>query len=119
MDINDLTLRQIKEIQALLGEKSEQAKDPLIGRYVVVRTYSAGVHAGTLVKQDKEVVLLSESRRLWNWKGKQGVALSGVAQFGLDDGCKIDAINSLIYLTNAIEIIEASAEARLSIHEYK
>ena len=120
INIEDLTLGQIKQLQNLLGAQSApDAPDPLVGKYVVVRTYSAGVHAGTLVRQDKEVVLLSESRRLWSWKAKQGVALSGVAQFGLVNGCKIDAINSLIRLTNAIEVIETSTEARLSIHEYK
>ena len=100
-------------------EQSPTMQDPLFGKYVVVRTYSAGVHAGTLVSQDKEVVLLAHSRRLWSWKAKQGVALSGVAQFGLGGDCKIDSINPLIRLTNAIEVIVASDEAAVSIHGYK
>ena len=132
MNINNLTLGELKQIQALLGGPSsitfspsattasvDPSVDPLVGKYVIVRTFSAGVHAGTLVSQEKDVVLLADSRRLWDWKAKQGVALSGVAQFGLAPDCKIDSINPLIRLTNAIETILASDSARVSINEYQ
>lgn len=39
-------------------------------KYVIVRTYSAGVFAGYLdSKNGKEVVLL-DARRLWYWSGE-------------------------------------------------
>ena len=37
------------------------------GDYVVVRTYSAGVHSGYLESQNGKEVVLSSARRLWYW----------------------------------------------------
>lgn len=89
------------------------------GKYVICRTYSAGVHAGYLVSQDGDIVVLRDSRRLWRWKSAQpAVALSGVAQFGLAEDCKIDTSNPLIRLTGVIETILASTDAEESIREY-
>ena len=35
------------------------------GDYVIVRTYSAGVFAGTLVRREGKEVELKDARRLW------------------------------------------------------
>ena len=40
-----------------------------IGNYVVVRTYSAGVHCGKLENRNGREVTLKETRRIWSWKG--------------------------------------------------
>jgi hypothetical protein len=89
------------------------------GRYVLCRCYSAGVHAGYLVSQDKEQVVLKNSRRLWYWKSDSpAVALSGVAQSGLASGCKVDVINPEILLNGVIEVIPCSANAEKSINGY-
>ena len=39
----------------------------MIGKYVIVRTYSAGVFAGTLKIKDGKEVELIDARRLWLW----------------------------------------------------
>lgn len=123
MDINKLTLGQIKEITSLLGaspkSNEQEFKSPLLNKYVLVRTYSAGVHAGWLDKQCCEQVILKDSRRLWSWGSDGGVALSGVAQLGMVSGNRVDTKNPVIHLTNAIEIIGCSDVARKSIDEYK
>ncbi|MGE0344273.1 MAG: hypothetical protein AB7O86_14545 [Porticoccaceae bacterium] len=90
--------------------------NPLIGKYVICRTYSAGVHAGVLISQNGKEVLLADSRRLWSWAAKEGVALSGLAVHGLKTG-KIDSTVPHIYLTEAIELIECSADAQESLNE--
>lgn len=92
-----------------------EMKDPLQNKYVICRCYSAGVHAGELVCQDGDTVLLKDARRLWNWKAKAGVALSGVAVNGLASGCRIDSRVELIRLTGVIETILCSKEAQESI----
>lgn len=89
--------------------------DVLVGKYVIVRCYSAGVHAGNLVHQDRDVVLLRNSRRLWSWRAKSGVALSGVAVHGLGANCKIDSEVELIRLTGAIETIKCSEASEAAI----
>ena len=95
---------------------TDSANHPFVGRYVLCRCYSAGVHTGTLVSLDGDRAILSNSRRLWYWEANGGIALSGVAQHGLKSGSKVDAPNPEIALTGVIEIIPCSAEAEASIN---
>jgi len=119
INIDDLTLKQIKEIQALTNtiQKSEKLH-PFIGKYCLARCYSAGVHAGTVVEVDGDEVILKDSRRLWSWEGT-GVALSGVANGAMLPGQKVDTLNPEIYLTGVIELIPCKDSVRDSINEYK
>lgn len=127
MNYEDLTVKQIREIQAMFAPQavtalapSVVAKNPMIGKYVIARCYAAGVHAGTVVSVDGENVVLKDSRRLWSWQAKDGVALSGVAQAGLKDkGCKVDVINPEIYLTGVCELIPTAKGVKESINVYK
>jgi hypothetical protein len=120
MTIENLTYRELKEIAVLFNSPvPEKTESAFLGKYVICRCYSAGVHAGILVSQDKDIVTLKDSRRLWRWKANSGIALSGVAQSGLSEGCKIDVINPQIQLIGVIEIILVSSIARDSIHDYK
>lgn len=89
---------------------------PFVGQYVICRCYSAGVHAGTLVSVDGDKVILRDSRRLWYWRAKAGLALSGVAQHGLAEDSKIDTMNPSIYLTGVIEIIPCADGVRDGIN---
>lgn len=119
IDIDSLTLGQIKQIQALACGGNSTALHPYIGKYVIARCYSAGVHAGEVVSVDGENVFLKNSRRLWQWKAKDGVALSGVAQFGVKSDSKIDVVNPEIYLTGVCELIPCSESAKESINGQK
>lgn len=116
MNLNEMSFKDVAAIVALLNGNSHSSNDVLQGKYVIVRCYSAGVHAGTLVQQDKDVVLLKDARRLWNWKARQGVALNGVAAHGIQSGCKIDESVDLVRLTGVIETISATEVAKESIH---
>jgi hypothetical protein len=119
MNIDDLTLGQIKQIQALIGSSSAPTADhdSMIGKYVLIRCSSAGVHAGELISQKGDVVELKDSRRLWQWTAADGVALSGVAQYGLKAG-KIDVVNPIIRLVGAIETIPCTEKAKDSINGF-
>ena len=119
IDINELTIGQIREIAAtfpaLFGKTATaNIADGMVGKYAIVRCYSAGVHAGIVAAIDGDKAVLTDSRRLWSWKAVYGVALSGVAQFGIIGG-KIDSMNPEIYLTGVIEIIPCTNAARESI----
>ena len=119
MNINDLTIGQAKELASMFGAASQTTaatSHPFVGKYVIARCYSAGVHAGEVVSAEGETAILKDSRRLWSWKAKDGVALSGVAQNGVQAGCKIDTINPEIYLTGVCELIPCSVIARESIN---
>lgn len=87
----------------------------LIGQYVIVRTYSAGVFAGTLsLKEGHEVELLN-ARRLWKWKG--ACSLSQLAEEGVKEPeeCRFPKEVSQVILTEVIEIIKVSDAARENI----
>ena len=118
-NIDDLTLGQLKQIQALAAISgslpSAPTTHPAVGKHFIIRTYSAGVHAGILVAQDGDLVVLKDSRRLWSWTAKEGVALSGVAVHGLKGVCKVDVVLPELYLTGAIETIPTTEAARKSI----
>ena len=115
MNIDILTYGELKQIASLF--QTVQQPDPMIGQYVICRCYSAGVHAGVLVSQVGDVAVLKDSRRLWSWTAKEGVALSGVAQHGIKkEKSKVDILNPLIRLTGVIETIPTSREAMESIN---
>ena len=38
-------------------------------KHVLVRTYSAGVHFGELVKREGQDIELRNARHIWAWKG--------------------------------------------------
>ena len=82
---------------------------------VLVRTYSAGVWAGEMVRRYGKEVELRGARRLWYWVCHKGISLSSVALYGITAESKVPAAVPLVLLTEAIEIIPLSAEAVASI----
>ena len=51
-------------------------------KYVIVRTYSAGVFAGNLKSRDGKEVTLTNARRLWYWSGAASLSQLAVAGTG-------------------------------------
>ena len=121
MNIDEMTYGELKQIAAMFGAVSQMSPEPhpFVGKYVIARCYSAGVHTGEVVSVDGENVILKDSRRLWSWKAKDGVALSGVAQCGVQAGCKIDVVNPLIALMGVCELIPCSNTAKESIDGFE
>ena len=74
-------------------------------KYVIVRTQSAGVFAGTLESRKGKEVVLSNARRLWYWDG--AASLSEIATRGVSkpQNCKFPAAVPSVTLTEAIEIL--------------
>lgn len=116
MNIDEMKLGDLKEIAAMFSGGVSQKDHPFVGQYVIARCYSAGVHAGEVVSVDGENVILKDSCRLWSWSAKDGIALSGVAQHGIKNGCKIDVLNPLIYLTGVCELIPCAKGVKDSIN---
>lgn len=83
--------------------------------YVIVRTYSAGVFAGVLDFREGKEVQLTDARRLWSWAG--AASLSELAQRGTSRpaDCRFPVAVSRVCLTEAIEILSVTDEARKSI----
>mgnify|MGYP003561046831 CR=1 FL=1 len=111
INLDDLTLGQIKQLQALAcGATPGTSNDPDIGKYVIVRTYGAGVHVGVLVSRTGKDVRLSDTRRVWQWKG--ALTLSELSLRGLTvDGSRVSETIAVNTLTDAMEIIPCTKDA--------
>ena len=84
--------------------------------YVMVRTYSAGVHCGWLKSKKAKEVELLESIRIWKWEG--AASLSQLAMEGTNNpnNCKFGMpITTSLILTESIEVIEMTETAKNSI----
>ena len=111
MNIDELTLGQIKQIQSLCGTNNKEVKQPMLGKRCIVRTYSAGVHIGDVTWINPENAMeckLETALRLWKWEGG-GLSLSAVANNGIKGG-RLNKTGEVM-LTNAIEYIPVTALA--------
>lgn len=119
MNIDHLTYGQLKAIATMFATSAATVTvtNPCIGKFCIVRAEAAGVHAGTVVAVSGDTVTLKDSRRLWSWTAKEGVALSGVAQHGLKprSDSKLDTLNPEISIRGWCELIPCSEDAKGSI----
>lgn len=89
--------------------------DYAIGKEVIIRTYSAGVWFGVLSQKAGNEVILSKARRMYKWRAKESISLSGVARHGIKQGdSKICGELDSVWL-EAIEIIPVAGNAAESI----
>lgn len=126
LDINSLTLGQIKEIQSIvIGDKinsvesvissSSDGLSTMIGQKCIVRTQSAGVWFGTIIEKSGAEVIIKDARRMWRWHAAESISLSAVANHGIKHGqSKIAEAVPAVWL-EAIELIPCSAKSIKSI----
>ena len=117
INIDDLTIKQAKELAALFLKTVQQSqiKHPMLGKICLIRTYSAGVHIGDVTFIDGMEVKLENALRLWNWENS-GLSLSSVAAIGIKGG-RINKTGE-VYLTNAIEFIPTTSEAEKTYEKF-
>ncbi len=90
------------------------------GQKAVVRTYAAGVFAGTLeslvVSEGIAVAVVKDARRLWKWAG--AASLSQLSQAGTSKPkeCQFPQAVPEVTLFNVIEILPLSETAEKSIN---
>ena len=89
----------------------------MIGKYVIVRTYSAGVVAGTLESLEGRVAVVRDARRLWRWEGAASISQLAVEGTSSPDDCRFPAPVPRIMVLETIEIDEVTAAAEKVIRE--
>ena len=89
----------------------------MIGQKVIVRTYSAGVHFGTLAARDGKEVSLTGAKRIWRWYGAN--TLNEIALRGVLPTSKISDPVPSILLTEAIEVIPVTDNAAANLESAK
>jgi len=104
----------------VLKSNQLQLADKLDGLpYVIIRTYSAGVHAGYLKSRSGKEVELLHARRIWYWEGAASLSQLAVDGTSKPDKCKFPCEVSRIELTECIEVLECSKKAQESIKNVK
>lgn len=88
----------------------------MIGEYVIVRTKDAGVHVGTLKESNGMAVLLTDTSRVWRWRGAN--TLHEMSLHGIDkDYSRISEQVPRILLTQAIEVIPCTEKAKKNLSQ--
>ena len=121
MDINDLTIGQAKELACLFGQAQTVSTQEceMVGMYAIIRTYSAGVWFGKVLKKSGAEIILGEARRLYYWKTTdKGISLSEVSLTGVHENSKVCAAVEKVWL-QPIEIIPCTNEATINLKGQK
>jgi len=84
-------------------------------KYVLVRTYSAGVFAGELESRNGQEVVLRNARRIWYWKGAASLSQLAMEGTSMPSECKFPCEVDKVELLQAIEILDVTEKARASI----
>lgn len=84
-------------------------------KYVIARTYSAGVFAGSLESRNGQEVVLTDARRLWYWDGAASLSQLAVDGTSKPKTCKFPVAVPRVELLQVIEILDVTDKARASI----
>lgn len=84
-------------------------------KYVIVRTYSAGVFAGELESRNGQEVVMRNARRLWYWDGAASLSQLAMEGTSKPENCKFPCEIDRVELLQAIEILDVTEKARESI----
>lgn len=122
MNIDELTLGQIKSLQSIIGggvQPNTDGLNDMVGKKCIVRTYSAGVWFGEIEQKAGKEVIVKNARRLWRWHTKKSISLSAIAMGDIDESkCRIAESVPQVWL-EAIELIPASSSAIKTIEGAK
>jgi hypothetical protein len=88
-------------------------------KYVIVRTYSAGVFAGYLESRNGQEVVMRNARRIWYWEGAASLSQLSVDGTSCPDKCKFPCEVDRVELLQAIEILDCTEKAKKSIQGVK
>jgi hypothetical protein len=88
-------------------------------KYVIVRTYSAGVFAGYLESRKGQEVVLTNARRIWYWTGAASLSQLAMEGTKTPNSCKFPCAVDRVLLTQTIEVLDVTSTAKKSIEEVK
>jgi len=112
---NEIEVNGEKYVLASSVKSFEPAKKLLGLKYVIARTFSAGVFAGYLKeRKGKEAVVLN-ARKIWYWDGAASLSQLAVDGTSKPENCKFPVEVSRVELTEVIEVLDVSEKARKSI----
>jgi hypothetical protein len=121
MNIESLTIGEAREIAAIFQGTQNSESTMLknyIGKYVLCRSRSEGINAGTVKDIDSTGVVISDARRLWYHKPSTNDAwYEGVAKHGLSSDSKISIENEKVIVED-YSLTVCSEDAKKSIESH-
>jgi len=111
-------LKELDDKRNMLIEKLEKEKSKGM-KYVIARTYSAGVFAGFLFRRDGKEATLKNARRIWYWDGAASLSELAVRGTSKPENCKFPVAVPEETLTEVIEIIPTTKQGKESIEGVK
>lgn len=108
-----IVLDGVEYVRADSVPRSAPLKDGM--KYIICRTYSAGVFAGYLESRSGQEVVLRCARRLWYWEGAASLSQAAMHGFSKPAGCKFPSEVERVELLDAIELIDCTKKAQDSI----
>ena len=119
MSVNEVEINGVAYVRKDSVKSGEMAASVDGLKYVIVRTYSAGVFAGYMKERNGKEAKMVNVRRLWYWDG--AASLSQLATDGTTKptSCKFPCEVSEIDLTEVIEVLPVTAKAQKSIASVK
>lgn len=86
-------------------------------KYVIVRTFSAGVFAGYLESRNGQEIVLRKARRIWYWDGAASLSQLAMSGTSKPQSCKFPEEVNRVELLQVIEILDCTKKAQESIKE--
>ena len=119
MSVNEVEINGVAYVRKDSVKSGEMAASVDGLKYVIARTYSAGVFAGYMKERNGKEAKMVNVRRLWYWDG--AATLSQLATDGTvkPTSCKFPCEVSEIDLTEVIEVLPVTAKAQKSIASVK
>lgn len=107
------------ELDTLKKENIMDENEPNLP-YVIIRTYSAGVHIGYLKRLDEntQTVELIKTRRIFRWRDC-ALTLSEISKNGVSAESTLSEEIDRIILLEAIEVIFVTATAKNILQNHK
>lgn len=107
----------IDGVEYTLKDEMEKAPDLNGMKYVMVRTYSAGVFTGYLESREGREVVLRKARRIWYWDGAASLSQLATKGTSKPENCKFPCEVDRVELLEVVEIIDITKKAQKSIQE--
>jgi hypothetical protein len=109
-DVKEITINNVsyipKDSNVIMASKVNGLK------YVICRTYSAGVFAGYLESRNGQEVVMRNARRIWYWDGAASLSQLAMEGSSKPQSCKFPAPVDRVELLQAIEILDVTEKAK-------
>ena len=99
--------------------RADKLQPEIDGEYVIIRCDRSGVFAGIITKEEGNMAIVKNARRLWYWSGAASLSQLALEGTKKPNECKFPAELPEIRLKDVIEIIPCTKKAKESLQGVK